>query len=67
VVSAYATWDFGGRAGADDLAGLVYIDGGSLPGALENLTERWTHVAVVDGVLQDCIRDCRCSTRLDCS
>ena len=29
VVTAYATWDFGGRAGADDLAGLVYIDGGS--------------------------------------
>ena len=31
VVTAYATWDFNGRAGADDLAGLVYIDGGSLP------------------------------------
>jgi hypothetical protein len=31
VVTAYATWDFGGRAGARDLAGLVYIDGGSLP------------------------------------
>src|ERR1035437_6159113 len=29
VVTAYATWDFGGRAGADQLAGLVYIDGGS--------------------------------------
>jgi pimeloyl-ACP methyl ester carboxylesterase len=29
VVTAYATWNFGGRAGADDLAGLVYIDGGS--------------------------------------
>jgi pimeloyl-ACP methyl ester carboxylesterase len=29
VVTAYATWDFGGRAGADDLSGLVYIDGGS--------------------------------------
>lgn len=33
VVTAYATWDFGGRPGADGLAGLVYIDGGSLPGA----------------------------------
>jgi hypothetical protein len=33
VVTAYATWDFGGRAGADDLAGLVYIDGGSEPAA----------------------------------
>ena len=31
VVTAYATWDFHGRAGADDLAGLVYIDGGSIP------------------------------------
>ncbi len=30
VVTAYATWDFAGRAGADGLAGLVYDDGGSL-------------------------------------
>jgi pimeloyl-ACP methyl ester carboxylesterase len=29
VVTAYATWDFGGHPGADELAGLVYIDGGS--------------------------------------
>jgi pimeloyl-ACP methyl ester carboxylesterase len=29
VVTAYATWDFKGRPGADGLAGLVYIDGGS--------------------------------------
>jgi hypothetical protein len=29
VVTGYATWNFNGRAGADDLAGLVYIDGGS--------------------------------------
>ncbi len=29
VVTAYATWDFRGHAGARDLAGLVYIDGGS--------------------------------------
>jgi pimeloyl-ACP methyl ester carboxylesterase len=34
VVTAYATWDFNGHAGADDLAGLVYIDGGSDPVAL---------------------------------
>jgi len=34
VVTAYATWDFNGRAGADGLAGLVYIDGGSAPSAL---------------------------------
>lgn len=29
VVTAYATWDFGGRPGADQLAGLVYDDGAS--------------------------------------
>ena len=29
VVTAYATWDFSGKAGADDLSGLVYIDGAS--------------------------------------
>jgi pimeloyl-ACP methyl ester carboxylesterase len=29
VVTAYATWNFKGRAGADDLSGLVYIDGAS--------------------------------------
>ncbi len=31
VVTAYATWDFGGHAGADGLSGLVYDDGGSGP------------------------------------
>jgi pimeloyl-ACP methyl ester carboxylesterase len=31
VVTAYATWNFHGHAGADQLAGLVYDDGGSLP------------------------------------
>ncbi len=31
VVTAYATWDFGGKPGADQLAGLVYIDGSSAP------------------------------------
>jgi pimeloyl-ACP methyl ester carboxylesterase len=31
VVTAYATWDFSGKAGADGLAGLVYDDGGSFP------------------------------------
>ncbi len=32
VVTAYATWDFGGHPGADELSGLVYIDGGSFGG-----------------------------------
>ena len=31
VVTAYATWDFNGKPGADQLAGLVYIDGASGP------------------------------------
>lgn len=31
ITTAYATWDFDGKAGAADLAGLVYIDGGSGP------------------------------------
>jgi hypothetical protein len=31
VVTAYATWDFGGLPGADGLSGLVYDDGGSGP------------------------------------
>jgi hypothetical protein len=31
ITTAYATWDFGGRAGARGLAGLVFIDGGSGP------------------------------------
>jgi hypothetical protein len=33
VVTAYATWDFHGRPGADQLAGLVYDDGGSFRAA----------------------------------
>jgi pimeloyl-ACP methyl ester carboxylesterase len=34
VVTAYATWDFGGKPGAEGLSGLVYIDGGSSPAAI---------------------------------
>ncbi len=34
VVTAYATWDFGGKPGADGLSGLVYDDGGSSPTAI---------------------------------
>jgi hypothetical protein len=32
VVTAYATWNFNGHPGADELAGLLYIDGGSFGG-----------------------------------
>ena len=31
VVTAYATWNFRGRPGADQLSGLIYDDGGSGP------------------------------------
>jgi pimeloyl-ACP methyl ester carboxylesterase len=31
ITTAYATWDFGGKPGAKELSGLVYIDGGSSP------------------------------------
>lgn len=31
IATAYATWDFDGRAGGDELSGLVLIDGGSGP------------------------------------
>jgi pimeloyl-ACP methyl ester carboxylesterase len=34
VVTAYATWDFGGTPGAQGLSGLVYDDGGSSPLAI---------------------------------
>lgn len=37
TAAAYAAWDFGGRPGYSDLAGLVLIDGGQL-GAFEGLT-----------------------------
>jgi len=33
IATAYATWDFDGVSGGDDLDGLVLIDGGSGPGA----------------------------------
>ncbi len=32
IIDAYATWDFNGHAGGEDLNGLVFIDGGSGPG-----------------------------------
>lgn len=33
IVTGYATWDFNGHPGADQLAGLVYDDGGSFQAA----------------------------------
>jgi pimeloyl-ACP methyl ester carboxylesterase len=34
ITTAYATWDFDGHAGSEDLSGLVFIDGGSGPSTL---------------------------------
>jgi pimeloyl-ACP methyl ester carboxylesterase len=31
ITTAYATWDFNGKSGAQGLSGLVFIDGGSSP------------------------------------
>jgi pimeloyl-ACP methyl ester carboxylesterase len=36
ITTAYATWDFHGKPGADGLSGLVYIDGGSNPVAVSS-------------------------------
>src|SRR4051794_2893050 len=34
ITTAYATWDFNGHAGGDDLSGLVFVDGGSGPASI---------------------------------
>lgn len=47
IATAYATWDFSGRAGATDLDGLVLIDGGSGPATLtaDEATQRLAALA----------------------
>ena len=45
ITTAYATWDFPGGAGAKDLAGLVYIDGGSDP---TPITEEEAHTRLFE-------------------
>ena len=39
ITAVYATWDFNGKAGADDLDGLVLIDGGSGSGSPISVTD----------------------------
>jgi pimeloyl-ACP methyl ester carboxylesterase len=51
VVTAYATWDFGGHAGADQLAGLVYDDGAS-SGTAETAADARTALGQLDGPSQ---------------
>lgn len=45
MTTAYATWDFGGTAGAKGLDGLLYIDGGSGP---EPITAEAARTALAD-------------------
>jgi hypothetical protein len=47
ITTAYATWDFAGRAGGTDLDGLVFIDGGSGPATLtaDEATQRLAALA----------------------
>jgi pimeloyl-ACP methyl ester carboxylesterase len=45
ITVAYATWDFGGRAGADDLSGIVLIDGGSGAGNAPSVQEAQAQLA----------------------
>jgi pimeloyl-ACP methyl ester carboxylesterase len=49
IATAYATWDFAGRAGAKDLSGLVYIDGGSGGRAPVTTAAARTQVAEIAG------------------
>src|SRR3954462_12654851 len=49
ITSAYATWDFHGKAGAKGLAGLVFIDGGSGPTPIskDDATQRLANLMMV--------------------
>jgi len=48
VVTAYATWNFGGTPGADGLSGLVYDDGGSGPASIKSEEEGTAALAKLD-------------------
>jgi pimeloyl-ACP methyl ester carboxylesterase len=48
ITVAYATWDFDGRPGADDLAGLALIDGGSGAGQAPSVDEAETELAELE-------------------
>jgi len=48
VVTAYATWDFGGQPGAQGLSGLVYDDGGSGPASIKTAEEGTNALAELD-------------------
>ena len=48
VVTAYATWNFGGTPGADGLSGLVYDDGGSGPASIKSEEQGTKALAKLD-------------------
>lgn len=48
ITTAYATWDFGGTAGAKGLDGLLLIDGGSGPDPVSTADAK-KNLATVDG------------------
>jgi len=49
IAVAYGTWDFDGHAGAEDLAGLVLIDGGSGAGSADSVEEVESELAALEG------------------
>lgn len=48
ITVAYATWDFDGRAGAENLAGLALIDGGSGSGQPPTVDEAQAELAELE-------------------
>jgi pimeloyl-ACP methyl ester carboxylesterase len=48
ITTAYATWDFGGKPGAKDLAGLVFIDGASRAATAPTPEEAQASLAALD-------------------
>ncbi len=48
ITVAYATWDFDGRAGAEDLAGIALIDGGSGQGQAPTVEEAQAELAELE-------------------
>jgi pimeloyl-ACP methyl ester carboxylesterase len=49
ITVAYATWDFDGRAGAEDLSGLALIDGGSGQGQAPTPEDAQASLDELDG------------------
>lgn len=49
ITVAYATWDFDGRPGADDLSGIALIDGGSGAGQAPSVEEAEAQLAELAG------------------